>query len=292
MGAISALGNEYFFLLLLPVLYWCFDRRRGAQLGLLLLFSILVNDVFKLALASPRPFWSPDILRWSEETSFGFPSGHAQNAAVIWTFLALRSQRPKFWLPLALALVLLISFSRIALGVHYPADTFGGALLGFAILAGALKAEPSLTAWWRRASAAQRIGAGAGVCALLAGIYVLLALRLQAPDGATEYAKVVADVRTWKNITLRSAAFLGLVTGLAVAIPLSAQGSAPQKVLRFVLGAIGIGVFYFGLKMVGPDILPLRFARYFLTTFWVSALAPALFAKLGLGSREKVKGAS
>ena len=43
-----------------------------------------VKDLFKL----PRPFWIDPKLGLSVETSYGLPSGHAQNAVVLWGYLA------------------------------------------------------------------------------------------------------------------------------------------------------------------------------------------------------------
>ena len=99
MKLFSQLGSELFFLLLLPLIYWNINRRIGARLGLLLIGSVVINDLVKVVLALPRPFWSPGIAQLASkpEVSFGFPSGHAQNTAAIWTFLALQTKRPQLW---------------------------------------------------------------------------------------------------------------------------------------------------------------------------------------------------
>ncbi len=60
----------------------------------------------------------------------GFPSGHATTAfalaAVLGGFLSAR------WFIPALVLAVAIGVSRVALGVHYPSDVMGGAILGLA----------------------------------------------------------------------------------------------------------------------------------------------------------------
>jgi undecaprenyl-diphosphatase len=59
-----------------------------------------------------------------------FPSGHAATsfaAAIVLTFYAPR------WAPLWILLAVAIGFSRVYVGVHYPLDILGGAVLGVLI---------------------------------------------------------------------------------------------------------------------------------------------------------------
>jgi hypothetical protein len=64
----------------------------------------------------------------------GFPSGHSSIAIAFWGAFALLFRRKKIWL-LSGALMLLIPFSRIYLGVHFLADVLGGIALGGIVLA-------------------------------------------------------------------------------------------------------------------------------------------------------------
>jgi membrane-associated phospholipid phosphatase len=51
------LGSIEFFLLLLPAVYWCYDRRLVMRLALILIFSQGLNEILKVAFHSPRPYW-------------------------------------------------------------------------------------------------------------------------------------------------------------------------------------------------------------------------------------------
>lgn len=85
-------------------------------------------------------------------SSYGFVSGHAANSFALATFLSLLFRHK--WASAGLFLwAALVSYSRIYLGVHYPGDVIGGALLGIAV--------SSLIYWtWKRVTEKYFISAG------------------------------------------------------------------------------------------------------------------------------------
>jgi len=129
--AVTLLGNEAVLVGLSAVVYWCFDKRRGRLVTYVLFLGAYVNFFLKLLVPWARP---PVDLRLVDknETSYGFPSGHAQDSATFWGWLWL-DFRKRSLAALGSVIVLAVGFSRFYLGAHYPAQAIGGWLVGLAI---------------------------------------------------------------------------------------------------------------------------------------------------------------
>jgi hypothetical protein len=93
-----------------------------------------------------------------------------------------------------------------------------------------------------------------------------------------------------------SGAFFGLAAGAAwIASMGGYQAGGPiwQRALRYILGLVGVVILWMGLGAVFPrdaDILSyaLRYFRYFLVGFWVSAGAPWLFFRFKLAEPSQI----
>jgi undecaprenyl-diphosphatase len=93
--------------------------------------TLVLTSALKEAFDRARPTIVPRI---DQVTELSFPSGHASNAAATFVLLALvlPGQSPRLRMGLAIVGALLIGWSRVALGVHWPTDVIGGWLLGTA----------------------------------------------------------------------------------------------------------------------------------------------------------------
>jgi membrane-associated phospholipid phosphatase len=305
MQGFSFLGREEFFLLVMPALYWCVDSALGIRVGILLMLSNWVNGILKIVLSGPRPyFYSSQVKGLSVETSFGVPSGHAQNSAVVWGGLAAWLRTKRAWMA-ASVLVFFIGLSRIYLGVHFPHDVLFGWLVGALLLWGALRLEPVVVRQLGRQSFTSQVATMFLIS--LAGILLTGAARLSLGAWTTplEWLKNIAitnpgselpDPLALSGTVTVAGVFFGLTAGalwLQRGGGYDASGTWQHKLLRYLIGVAGVAAIYFGLGAVlprGESLLPylLRYARYMLAGLWIAALAPLLFKQMGLAGKGEV----
>jgi undecaprenyl-diphosphatase len=139
---------EVLFLALLAALFVLargFHRpraRRGAvAAGLSAGVALAIGQVLSRLVDRPRPFVADPSgvhLFARHAADAGFPSDHATASFAIAVAILLRSRR---WGYVALAMAVVLSVGRVAMGVHYPSDVIAGAALGSAV-ALALYAPP------------------------------------------------------------------------------------------------------------------------------------------------------
>lgn len=265
----SFLGEEEFFFLLFATLLWAIDTRVGFRIGVIFLISVYVNFLAKEFFAHPRPYdLDPSVGKAQPGLGYGLPSGHAQNAVVIWGGLAAWRRSLMAWIG-AIFLAGLIGLSRIYRGVHFPTDVLGGWLIGAVLLVVGLNYAREIAMWigqWP-------LGAQLGLA--LAGPVVLAALF---PD---------------RGAVTATGTLAGAGCGIAIALrrlPLDAGGTLWRRVLRLLVGLLVLLGLYIGLRMVFPGeasslYLVFRFVRYLLLGLWVTLGAPWLFDILRLTPR-------
>jgi len=297
MRFFSYLGTEDFFFLVLPLIYWCVDSALGLRIGLILVTSSVFNYAGKLLFAGPRPYWVSSHVRalWPE-TTFGIPSGHAQNAVPVWGMIAVYSKRTWVWVT-AVLLIFLIGFSRIYLGSHFPQDVILGWLIGGVILWAFVRFWEKGGTWIENKTLKLQIS----ISFIVSLVFIAIGL------GSTALRNNYQIPDSWMNTTLligtdvpapvdangiftSAGTFFGLAAGAGWIMSLGgyhAKGPIKKRALRYLVGLIGILIFWMGLGAVLPRgdgfiFYTLRFIRYALVGWWVAGGAPWVFARIGL----------
>lgn len=122
------------------VLYWCFDKRRGAFVLFCFALGNLATQVVKNLVGCHRPWVRDARVRPAEgaldgATGYSFPSGHTTIAASTLGGIAWLWRRRGWVVAVCVVLTLLVGFSRNFLGVHTPQDVLAGLAVGAGVVA-------------------------------------------------------------------------------------------------------------------------------------------------------------
>ena len=263
--AVSGLGSSFFLLLILPALFWCVDYRLGMRVAVVCTFSAFCNASLKVLFSQPRPFDLDPTLGIGRAGGYGLPSGHAQESVVLWGSIAHFIGKKWFWAVTA-AILLLIGFSRVYLGVHFPTDVIVGWAVGMVLLG-------LYVIGWR--------GVEDWITAQKTAMQLLLVLAV--PLGLLLLHGGVV-------VVYQSGLLLGIGTGAMVAsrfVLFSSPCTKERAVARYIIGVIilvGLLSLLRGVYLHQPSTGYLA-AGFFHSAFngiWISLGAPWLFRLLKL----------
>ena len=133
--AVTLLGDPVGITVVAAVLALVLWRRGSGRLALYVVAArvgaLVLSQGLKHLVDRARPVFDAPV---AEALGPSFPSGHALGSAVFWTTCAVvlvpRVRRPVLLLAGAVLVAVLVSASRVLLGVHFLSDVTGGLLLG------------------------------------------------------------------------------------------------------------------------------------------------------------------
>lgn len=144
--AITAnLGTHTFFMVILPILFWCGYTSLGRGMVHILATGVFLTGILKDLLSLPRPL-APPLRRISMSESaaleYGFPSTHSANAVSVAVYAILTLHSPDYYMHQSkrqliectvYIYVFSIVFGRLYCGMHGFIDVTVGGAIGAAI---------------------------------------------------------------------------------------------------------------------------------------------------------------
>ena len=266
MGTTYYLGAEDFFILFLPLIFWCFRKSLGIRLSAVLIFSNYVNVIFKDFFAASRP-WQVDSKLYApfKTEGFGIPSGHAQGAVSFWGYIATQL-KTRWWWALAIFMSLFIGIGRMYVGDHFPQDVLLGWALGIVIIAVYAWLQPRAGQWISQQSMTTQIA----------------------------LAIVVPLVLVLLHFTADTAKSAGVLIGLFAGLPIEEKfirfierTDWVKQIIKFAIGTAVILALRFGLKAIFPEQPLFDMIRYAAMGLWASLGAPWVFVKARLAVKSE-----
>jgi membrane-associated phospholipid phosphatase len=261
--AINATAEDAFITILAILLLWCVDPVVGLRFLLPLLFSGYLNSALKLLFHTARPAVEQvQFLLYPADETYAFPSGHTQNAAVLWSYLA-GHYRKKAIIVAAILMIPLVGLGRVYSGSHWPVDVLGGMAIGVALVWLAfslyrfLDQRPISPPLWGR---------------LALGVIVPFTLFVIYPESS-----------------LVTGSALGMITGFTLErryVQFPVHLSLGKQALKVLLGLAVLVALQILLPKFFPAGPTFRFTRYALIGLWGTLGAPFLF-RVTFGSGEE-----
>ncbi|MBU9721861.1 phosphatase PAP2 family protein [Bacillus alkalicola] len=261
---LTFLGDETFYFIIIPFVYWCFSKSFGIRLLYVFLFSVYTNAFLKSIFPITRPIYVEGVNSlyvYSAEvgTHFphdSFPSGHAQGSATLWGFMAYWINRPAVWVSAGL-LIFLIAVARLFTGVHWPLD----------------------------------ILAGVAIAAIIITIYHIIVEKIVSLPLKWKLVLAIVVPLIMMVVFRDSEGFSygGFLLGAGIGffleqkyIKMEIPKSWLKRISAYVIGIIVIFVLQTGLKVLFPEMALFDGLRYALIGLWGIFGAPYLFVKTGL----------
>ena len=138
MVELTKYGREVVWIAVTAI-FFVFGKKDGRKAAVLLTITFLIliplGSIVKSEIDRPRPITPSENLLVQGETDPSFPSGHATIVSGGAAILLLRFHRGRQIIASILLGIeaLLVSYSRVYVGAHYPLDVVGGILLGTGI---------------------------------------------------------------------------------------------------------------------------------------------------------------
>ena len=299
-------ASTYGFVVFIIGLYlWCIDYKKGLHLAYAAAFTSGLNGGIKRIFKIPRPFAHAPEIMLKSIGGFSTPSGHSSISAFIYPAVLFykpfreklskdaQSAKPqksgsalvKIKIAAAIILTLLVGFSRVYLGVHYPTDVLLGWGLGAFIFLSMMFFLPIIEAKLSTLNRTEedpqniKFKKTASIRFTLAAFFSFILIfisREKVNEAGLILGLAFGNIRILENSKYSFDA---------------SSGTWVQKLLRFIIGSalscIPIMIFYL-LKIDSSYVQYrlYRFLEFFAVGLIASGLAPIIFCCLKISGED------
>ena len=143
---VGILVNSSLIEIMILIVFWTVDKNLGKIMGLSYSFNAVLTPIFKITVLRKRPYFINSNIKCLQTPSklsaplfniktqgYSFPSGHTSSITAIYGSIAYYLKN-KYITIICVFIILIVGFSRIFLGVHFPSDVIAGLILGLAIV--------------------------------------------------------------------------------------------------------------------------------------------------------------
>ncbi len=269
---ITTIAVDYFIVIPGLIIFWNFDKRKGASVLCSYGTSLLFGSFLKATFCVYRPWIRDPEIDPVEDavrgaTGYSFPSGHTFSASGFYGGLGVAFRKYWWVIVFGSVMVLLTMFSRLYLGVHTPQDVLVGLLIGAVSVT-------ITTLLFHLVGKKKNADIIIYACAalLVVGLLIYISLK-EYPLDYDEFGKLIVDPKKMTVDGFKDpGVFFGILTGWFIErrfVKFDNNGTKEQKVARSVLGgilyilwetvlvgplgsAVGNGIMHFFLKMSTP----------------------------------------
>jgi len=283
LNLFNFIGNELFYILLFPLIYWCINKSIGKRALIITLLTAYVSSLFKYLLVRPQPFdlysrGSGKIInRVLVDEEYGFPSSYTMGITSLWLYFSSISKKISVKI-LSILVILLTGLVRVISGGEFIFTMFLSILFSILILVIFKIFEPKITTLCnQRYSVSQRV--------LLILFFSIAAIVIV----------LLINITSIEIPLILVGCFLGTTTGIVLEkeyIHFSVDGSLILRIGRYFFGIIIISVVYYGIEFLynisALDNNFILFVKYSVLTFIITFPLPKLFIYMNL-SRDSLR---
>ncbi|MFX1326203.1 MAG: phosphatase PAP2 family protein [Promethearchaeota archaeon] len=283
---ITYLGEPVVFIIITAIIYLAYDKVYAKNLGLSLLFTTYMNQLFKSIVKDPRPPTNePSVGEFIEE-SYGFPSGHSQTAVGFWGYVSYEFKDNYVYkriqiVPCILSVIIfLVAISRIIIGVHDLQDIIGGLLLGIGFLLLFIYAEPMLSKQFNKMNFIAKM-----IVTVIVSVALFLVGTLIFPEAGTGLVTPQPLYTDKGNFAVVGGVLLGFGVGYLLEQEYvkydPSKVSTRDKIINILIGIVLLLVVFIPFEyLITIDSVYFRFFRYALPTFILAYVVPLICTKI------------